>query len=206
MPSRKVYKSNGNSKDRTPPKYRHDDTATGSMTKHKEARSNCIYCPPKFEGGMPEEAIKAWHDNGHPRSTPAFADIEGALITPPKQATPPKTKSAPIETDFRPQEVIDRIEYKYKQMDGTIDFPNSYEGDVLRIAYKTAKATPSLIHKEVLKAQKATLKDAKKEVNYRINNDLQVVEIYRNIGGNVVRVEEKVLDDALKALQTKETN
>lgn len=41
--------------------------------------------------------------------------------------------------EFRPQEVINRIEYKYMQTDGTIDFPNSYEGDTLRIAYKTAK-------------------------------------------------------------------
>ena len=49
------------------------------------------------------------------------------------------------ESAFRPQEVINRIEYQYKQLDGTIDYPNSYQGDVLKIAYKTCKAILALL-------------------------------------------------------------
>lgn len=55
-----------------------------------------------------------------------------------KQSTKSQTDNTELG-DFRPQEVINRIEYKYMQTDGTIDFPNSYEGDTLRIAYKTAQ-------------------------------------------------------------------
>ena len=44
----------------------------------------------------------------------------------------------------RHQEVINRIEYMYKDVDGNINFPNSFDGDVLKIAYKSAKA--SLVH------------------------------------------------------------
>ncbi|WP_430394871.1 hypothetical protein [Enterococcus faecalis] len=36
------------------------------------------------------------------------------------------------------QEIIDRVHYMYLQTDGTIEFPNSFEGDLLKIAYGTA--------------------------------------------------------------------
>lgn len=41
----------------------------------------------------------------------------------------------------RHQEVINRIEYMYKDVDGNINFPNTFDGDVLKIAYKSAKAS-----------------------------------------------------------------
>lgn len=39
---------------------------------------------------------------------------------------------------IRNQEVIDRVHYMYAKIDGTIEFPNSYEGDLLKIAYNNA--------------------------------------------------------------------
>lgn len=39
---------------------------------------------------------------------------------------------------LRHQEIIDRVHYMYLQNDGTIEFPNSFEGDLLKIAYGTA--------------------------------------------------------------------
>ncbi|EGQ1195559.1 hypothetical protein [Enterococcus faecalis] len=39
---------------------------------------------------------------------------------------------------LRHQEIIDRVHYMYLQTDGTIEFPNSFEGDLLKIAYGTA--------------------------------------------------------------------
>lgn len=41
----------------------------------------------------------------------------------------------------RHQEVIDRIEYMYKDIDNNINFPDSFDGDVLKIAYESAKAS-----------------------------------------------------------------
>ncbi len=40
--------------------------------------------------------------------------------------------------ELRHQEIIDRIHHMYLQTDGTIEFPNSFEGDLLKIAYGTA--------------------------------------------------------------------
>ena len=40
--------------------------------------------------------------------------------------------------ELRHQEIIDRVHYMYLQTDGTIEFPNSFEGDLLKIAYGTA--------------------------------------------------------------------
>lgn len=37
------------------------------------------------------------------------------------------------------QEIINRVHYMYMTIDGKIEFPNSYDGDVLKIAYKLAK-------------------------------------------------------------------
>ncbi len=34
------------------------------------------------------------------------------------------------------QEVIDRINYFYLQTDGSLKFPNSADGDILRMVYK----------------------------------------------------------------------
>lgn len=53
---------------------------------------NCVYCPPSIKGGIPDEAIKAWHDKGHPnlrelRHTPRpLPDFEAALIPPKKDS------------------------------------------------------------------------------------------------------------------------
>ncbi len=44
------------------------------------------------------------------------------------------------------QEIIDRINYAYLNIDGSIDFPNSYDGDILKLAYQAA--TESLSIKE----------------------------------------------------------
>ncbi|MCO5440427.1 hypothetical protein NG874_12215 [Enterococcus faecalis] len=41
-------------------------------------------------------------------------------------------------SELRHQEIIDRVHYMYLQTDGTIEFPNSFEGDLLKIAYRTA--------------------------------------------------------------------
>ncbi len=41
-------------------------------------------------------------------------------------------------SELRHQEIIDRVYYMYLQTDGTIEFPNSFEGDLLKIAYGTA--------------------------------------------------------------------
>lgn len=38
----------------------------------------------------------------------------------------------------RHQEVIDRVRYRYTDIDGRINFPNSYEGDLIKIAYANA--------------------------------------------------------------------
>lgn len=40
--------------------------------------------------------------------------------------------------ELRHQEIIDRMHHMYLQTDGTIEFPNSFEGDLLKIAYGTA--------------------------------------------------------------------
>ena len=45
---------------------------------------------------------------------------------------------AEIKEQCRFQEIIDRVNYKYLKTGGTIEYPNSYEGDVLKIAYKSA--------------------------------------------------------------------
>lgn len=63
----------------------------------------------------------------------------------------------------RHQEVINRIEYMYKDVDGNINFPNSFDGDVLKIAYKSAKA--SLVH--LNNNQKIVLEWLKKDKKYR---------------------------------------
>lgn len=36
------------------------------------------------------------------------------------------------------QEIIDRIRYRYTHIDGEIVFPNTFDGDVLKIAYRLA--------------------------------------------------------------------
>lgn len=41
----------------------------------------------------------------------------------------------------RHQEIINRIEHMYRDIEGNINFPNSYDGDVLKIAYKSARAS-----------------------------------------------------------------
>ncbi|EGO6739191.1 hypothetical protein EB52_02407 [Enterococcus faecalis] len=41
-------------------------------------------------------------------------------------------------SELRHQEIIDRVHHMYLQTDGTIEFPNSFEGDLLKIAYGTA--------------------------------------------------------------------
>ncbi|GEU27892.1 hypothetical protein QuyetLC_22590 [Bacillus anthracis] len=41
-------------------------------------------------------------------------------------------------SELRHQKIIDRVHYMYLQTDGTIEFPNSFEGDLLKIAYGTA--------------------------------------------------------------------
>ena len=37
------------------------------------------------------------------------------------------------------QEIIDRVHYMYSRTDGTIEYPNSYDGDLLKIAYELAR-------------------------------------------------------------------
>lgn len=41
-------------------------------------------------------------------------------------------------SELRHQEIIDWVHHMYLQTDGTIEFPNSFEGDLLKIAYGTA--------------------------------------------------------------------
>ena len=43
------------------------------------------------------------------------------------------------------REVINRICYMYQNIDGSIDFPNSYDGDVLKIAHKASKKSLELV-------------------------------------------------------------
>lgn len=38
----------------------------------------------------------------------------------------------------RYNEIIDRVCYMYMEANGEINFPNSFEGDLLKLAYKTA--------------------------------------------------------------------
>ena len=58
------------------------------------------------------------------------------------------------------REVINRICYMYQNIDGSIDFPNSYDGDVLKIAHKASKQSRQLenevstLNQEVLKLKK----------------------------------------------------
>ena len=35
-------------------------------------------------------------------------------------------------SELRHQEIIDQVHYMYLQTDGTIEFPNSFEGDLLK--------------------------------------------------------------------------
>lgn len=48
------------------------------------------------------------------------------------------------------QEAKDRIEYAYLQIDGTIDFPNSYDGDILKLIYSELKELESRKYKLVV--------------------------------------------------------
>ena len=34
--------------------------------------------------------------------------------------------------------IIERVQYMYLKTDGTIEFPNSYDGDLLKLSYKLA--------------------------------------------------------------------
>lgn len=93
----------------------------------------------------------------------------------------------------RHQEVINRIEYMYKDVDGNINFPNSFDGDVLKIAYKSAKA--SLIY--LNDNQKIVLEFLKSKVTEEKVNPVNAIFIlghlweYRRFG---IEEEIKVAD------------
>src|SRR3982750_3172616 len=52
----------------------------------------------------------------------------------------------------QPQEILDRMAYFYKQTDGTYDFPNSAEGDLLKMVYKYLSGNPTATLKKKLLA------------------------------------------------------
>ncbi len=52
-----------------------------------------------------------------------------------------KTPKGDRYTKPRFEEIINRIEYQYLKTNGIVEFPNSYEGDLLKIVYKSINAT-----------------------------------------------------------------
>ncbi|HHD1579296.1 TPA: hypothetical protein ACN1NE_001459 [Enterococcus faecalis] len=76
-------------------------------------------------------------------------------------------------SELRHQEIIDRVHYMYLQTDGTIEFPNSFEGDLLKIAYGTAVQS---IKQSQLNENQQIVLDWLKE-SCKLNGLREVIEI-----------------------------
>lgn len=76
-------------------------------------------------------------------------------------------------SELRHQEIIDRVHHMYLQTDGTIEFPNSFEGDLLKIAYGTA--VQSIKQSQLNESQQIVL-DWLKE-SCKLNGLREVIEI-----------------------------
>lgn len=76
-------------------------------------------------------------------------------------------------SELRHQEIIDRVHHMYLQTDGTIEFPNSFEGDLLKIAYGTAVQS---IKKPQLNENQQIVLDWLKE-SCKLNGLREVIEI-----------------------------
>ncbi|MDH5055812.1 hypothetical protein [Enterococcus faecalis] len=76
-------------------------------------------------------------------------------------------------SELRHQEIIDRVHHMYLQTDGIIEFPNSFEGDLLKIAYGTA--VQSIKQSQLNESQQIVL-DWLKE-SCKLNGLREVIEI-----------------------------
>ena len=108
------------------------------------------------------------------------------------------------------KEVINRICYMYQNIDGSIDFPNSYDGDVLKIAHKASKKSLELVKQ--LENEVATLNQEilKQKIQIEISKDYfkNILEVNPNIriGSpshllNCVNVMKISAENALKYLE-----
>lgn len=70
-----------------------------------------------------------------------------------------------LDKPKQPQEILDRLAYFYKQIDGTYNFPNSAEGDLLKMVYKWLADNP--VDQLLLKARRDELQ---KQVDYLKTN------------------------------------
>lgn len=77
-------------------------------------------------------------------------------------------------SELRHQEIIDRVHYMYLQTDGTIEFPNSFEGDLLKIAYGTA--VQSIKQPQLNPNQQIVLDWLKKEKIKRSTLDVLIIK------------------------------
>lgn len=76
-------------------------------------------------------------------------------------------------SELRHQEIIDRVHYMYLQTDGTIEFPNSFEGDLLKIAYGIA--VQSIKQPQLNPNQQIVLDWLKKEKIKRSTLDILII-------------------------------
>lgn len=77
-------------------------------------------------------------------------------------------------SELRHQEIIDRVHHMYLQTDGTIEFPNSFEGDLLKIAYGTA--VQSIKQPQLNENQQIVLDWLKKEKIKRSTLDVLIIK------------------------------
>lgn len=91
----------------------------------------------------------------------------------------------------RHQEVINRIEHMYKDIDGNINYPNSYDGDVLKIAYESAKASLIPLNDEqkiVLKRLRANYRWFGKSVQHALYDTLTNLDDIKLSDGEFIQV------------------
>ena len=58
--------------------------------------------------------------------------IDPSKVPPMPPCKPPKNQTK----DWLKQEIEDRLSYFYKQIDGSYNFPNSAEGDILKMVHR----------------------------------------------------------------------
>lgn len=113
------------------------------------------------------------------------------------------------------KEVINRICYMYQNIDGSIDFPNSYDGDVLKIAHKASKQSLKLVKQlenEVYTLNQEVLK-LKKQVEISKIFFQNILDVKPNIRigspshlANCVHVMKISAENALKRLEEVEND
>lgn len=76
------------------------------------------------------------------------------------------------------QEVIDRVHYNYLTTRDSLDFPNSFEGDLLKIAYTSAVTAAE--KQRTMRFAEGTLNAAISEIEYALikNKSEEVREQY----------------------------